>query len=172
MAQYPNYYPQMNSYGQQFNTQQPYMDRLNNLQQYQQNLQMFPSQMSGTPQQLFQQAPAGLNGRFVDDFSILNANDVPMDGSGAVFIKRDASEIQWRRWGNMGNIEMTSYKPNLEQNNQEGTNIPQMDFNGLYEDMKALIEEITERFDRLEKSMTAPTTKSSSSRAKKEADAE
>lgn len=28
MQTYPQYYPQMNNYGQQYNPQQPYMDRL------------------------------------------------------------------------------------------------------------------------------------------------
>ncbi len=39
MQTYPQYYPQMNNYGQQYNPQQPYMDRLTELQQYQQTLQ-------------------------------------------------------------------------------------------------------------------------------------
>lgn len=39
MQTYPQYYPQMNNYGQQYNPQQPYMDRLAGLQQYQQTLQ-------------------------------------------------------------------------------------------------------------------------------------
>ena len=171
MANYPNYYPnnQMNGYqpmyGQQYQNFQP---------PYQQNMPQTQPQMQ-VPQQQPQQT-SGMNALVVDDFSLLSANDVPMDGSGAVFIKRDGSEIQWRRWGNMGNIEMTSYKPILEQNNKEGTNIPKMDLNMLYEDVKSLREEISERFDRLEKSMTGPSIKSSArssnSRTKKEADAE
>jgi len=156
----PNYQP---LYGNQYQSfQSPYQQQ--NMVQAQPQMQL--------PQQQFQQMPVGLNGRIVDDFSTLNANDVPMDGNGAVFIKRDASEIQWRNWAANGTIVTTSYKPILEQNNQEGANIPQMDFNGLYDDVKALRGEIAERFDRLEKSMTNPTTKSSGSRSKKEADAE
>jgi len=155
-----------NPYGQISN---PYMDRMNQLQQYQQNLQMAPVQMSGTPQQQYQQAPTGISTRIVDDFNSLSANDVPMDGNGAIFIKRDGSEIQWRNWAANGTIVTTPYKQFLEQSNQEGTNIPQMDFNGLYEDVKALRGEISERFDRLEKSMVNPAAKSSGSRNKKEA---
>ena len=41
MQTYPQYYPQMNNYGQQYNPQQPYMDRLAGLQQYQQTLQQW-----------------------------------------------------------------------------------------------------------------------------------
>lgn len=140
---------------------------------------MYPSQMPGASQQQIQQIPAVLNGRIVDDFSTLNANDVPMDGNGAVFIKRDASEIQWRNWAANGTIVTTSYKPVLEKNDQEGTNIPQMDFNVLSEDVRALrgdvsewINELVGKIDKLEKSMTSSTAKASSSRAKKEAGAE
>ncbi len=165
MANYPSYYP-----NNQMPTYQPmYGNQFQNFQPpYQQN--MAQPQMQA-PQQQFQQMPVGLNGRIVDDFSTLNANDVPMDGNGAVFIKRDASEIQWRNWAANGTIVTTSYKPILEQKNQDGTNIPKMDFNGLYEDVKALRGEITERFDRLEKSINVPTVKTGG-RAKKEADSE
>lgn len=154
-----NLYPNFNS---QMPIQNPYMDRMNQAQQYQPNFQM------SVPQQQMQ---VGLNGRIVDDFSVLNANDVPMDGSGAVFIKRDASEIQWRNWAANGTIVTTSYKPISEKNNQDSTNMPQTDLNTLYEDVKALRGEITERFDRLENSINAPTAKTNG-RAKKEADSE
>ncbi len=166
MANYPSYYP-----NNQMPTYQPmYGNQFQNFQPPYQQQNMVQTQMQA-PQQQFQQMPVGLNGRIVDDFSVLNANDVPMDGNGAVFIKRDASEIQWRNWAANGTIVTTSYKPILEQNNKEGTNIPQMDFNGLYEDVKALRGEITERFDRLEKSINTPAAKTNG-RAKREADAE
>ena len=167
MANYPAYYPS----NQVPNYQPLYGNQFQNFQPpYQQNMAQ-PQPQIQVPQQQPQQT-AGMNAMIVDDFSLLSANDVPMDGSGAVFIKKDGTEIQWRRWGNMGNIEMTSYNPILEKSSQEGTNIPQMNFNGLYEDVKALREEITDRFDKLEKSMTKSSTKSTSSRTKKEADAE
>ena len=60
MQTYPQYYPQMNNYGQQYNPQQPYMDRLAGLQQYQQTLQQPQMQMQT------QQMPIGLNGKVVD----------------------------------------------------------------------------------------------------------
>ena len=77
MQTYPQYYPQMNNYGQQYNPQQPYMDRLAGLQQYQQTLQQ--PQMVGTQMSLPNQ-PIGLNGKMVDAVEQITANDVPMDG--------------------------------------------------------------------------------------------
>lgn len=165
MAQYPNYFPM----GQQPIYNQPYMDRMAQMQQYQQQMPM------QTQMQQMTQMPAGLNGRFVEDFSVLNANDVPMDGNGAVFIKRDGSEIQIRRWGNMGNIEMTSYAPRTDgfqggQGNysKDGETIKM----GLSEDVTAAFmqrfDELVGKIDRLEKSMAT----SKASKTKKEADAE
>ena len=97
MQTYPQYYPQMNNYGQQYNPQQPYMDRLASLQQYQQNLQ--PTQMSGANQMTgtFPQFQ-GLSGKVVDAVEQITANDVPMDGSFAIFPKKDMSEIYLKSW--------------------------------------------------------------------------
>ena len=77
-------------------------------------------------------------------------------------MKRDGSEIQWRNWSSNGTIVTTPYKPILEQNQQESTNMPQNDFTALNEDVRALREEISDRFDRLEKSMSGNSAKTTS----------
>lgn len=59
--------------------QNPYADRMNFLQNYQQSLQQQPMQMN---QQLMPQQIAGINGRVVQAVENINANEVPMDGSG------------------------------------------------------------------------------------------
>lgn len=157
MQLYPNYsVPQMqnpNPY-QNFNSQMqnPYLERLNQLQQYQQqNMQMQQPQFPGQPAQ-----SPGIIGRIVNDFSEITANDVPMNGNAAFFPKADGSELQVRSWSSNGTIQTVVYKPVFEQNGADGTNTPQMDFNALNEDVRALREEISARFDRLEQSMTRP----------------
>lgn len=161
MQQYPTYYPnqismnQPNMYPNNNFVTPNYMDRITQLQQYQQNLQ---------PQ--MQQLPVGLNCRIVDDFSMITANDVPMDGNGAVFMKRDCSEMQWRNWSANGTIQTTVYFPVQPENQVEGTNMPQMDFNALNEDVRALREDIIARLDAIEKSVSKPAPK----RLKKEAE--
>ena len=157
---YQNNYAQ---FGQMSPMQNPYAERMNQLQQYQQSLQMSPTQMSGTNQT----QPIGLNCRIIDDFNMIVANDVPMDGNGAVFMKRDGSEMQWRNWSANGTIVTTSYLPVIDQKPEESTNIPQNDFTALNEDVKALREEINERFDRLEKSMSGSAAKPTASKTKK-----
>ena len=163
----PNYFNQ-NPYQQNFTPQptmpNPYMDRMNQLQNYQQSL--VGTQMS-VPNQ-----PQGLVGKMVNDVSMVSPNDVPMDGNVAIFPKNDMSEIYCKQWKQDGTIQTVVYKPILEQNPQEGTNIPQMDFIALNEDVRALREEISERFDRLEKSMGGTEVKKTTSRTKKEANAD
>lgn len=163
MSQYPNYsmnqtnmnQPNMGmypSYNQSM--QNPYMDRMNQLQNYQQSLQMMPTQMSGANH------PQGLVGKMVNDVSIVSPNDVPMDGNVAIFPKNDMSEIYCKQWKQDGTIQTVVYKPILEQNPQEGANIPQTDFNALNEDMRALREDIKDMRGLIEKSMGGTASKS------------
>ena len=161
--------PQMNS-NYQMPVPNPYMDRMAQLQQYQQNLQ--PAQMPGT----YPQQPQGIIGRSVNDFSEITANDVPMDGRRAVFPKNDMSEIQVRTWGNDGKIITTSYKPILEhQNKVADVSILESEKLkiGLSDDVT---DALMKRFDDIEKRLdefaAKSASKTSTSRTKKEADAE
>ena len=66
-AQYPQYFqPQTN----------PYMQRMEQLQQYQQSLQqpLPPTQMSGANQM-------STLGKIVDSIDVVKATDIPMDGN-------------------------------------------------------------------------------------------
>lgn len=102
----PYQVPMMNnSYIQ---SQNPYMDRMNFLQNYQQSLQQQPMQMN---QQLMPQQIAGINGRVVQAVENINANEVPMDGSMAFFPKQDMSEIYVKGWNADGTIKTIVYKP-------------------------------------------------------------
>lgn len=164
----PNYFAQNQYPGiyQPAPMPNPYMERMNQLQQYQQNLQMQPAQMSGVSQ------PQGLIGKVVNDFSEITANDVPMNGVSAVFPKADLSEVQLRTWTANGTIQTITYKPILEQNQADVTNIPQNDFAALNEDVRALREEISARFDRLEQSIAVPAAKTASKSKKGDVDNE
>lgn len=176
MAQYPNYYPN-NNMQQMYMGYTPVMTPQQRYPQMEQQYPQFPQQTQ-FQQQVMPQQIMGLNGRYVDDFSTLSANDVPMDGNGAIFIKKDKSEIQLKNWTANGTIATTHFKPVTEQGTESNINMSQINLNGLYEDMRALRGEIAERFDRLEKSMinsTIPTinstTKATVSKIKKETEA-
>lgn len=96
--------------------QNPYADRMNFLQNYQQSLQQ-PMQMN---QQPVPQQTAGINGRVVQAVENINANEVPMDGSMAFFPKQDLSEIYVKGWNANGRIKTIVYKPYTES---DGNNV-------------------------------------------------
>ena len=90
-----------------------------------------------------QTMPSGLSGRIVDDFGAITVNDIPMDGSPAVFVKRDNSEMQIRRWGNDGRIYTVSYLPQIEQNNTAVAN-------STTETKQSEFDALTQRLDGIE----------------------
>lgn len=153
MSNYPpfSYQPQMNNpyQGNYQPMQNPYMTQMNQ-QQFQPQVQ---------PQMQAQQQQIGLNCRVVDDFSMITANDVPMDGNGAVFMRKDASEVQWRNWTANGTIQTTVYRPIQPENAEQATNMPQMDFNALNDGVRALREDILSRLDAIEKSVSKPNAR-------------
>ena len=95
--------------------QNPYMDRMNFLQNYQQNLQqpLVPTSMSGANQQAMPQQIVGINGRIVQAVETINPNEVPMDGSVAFFPKQDLTEIYAKSWNADGTIRTLTFKPIL-----------------------------------------------------------
>ena len=110
-----------------------------------------------------------LSGRIVNDQNEILASDVAMDRPYSIFPKNDLSEIYIKSWNANGTIQTIAYAPIQPENLEQSGNIPQTDFNALNEDVRALRQEISERFDRLENSMTNSKTKSTGSRTKKEA---
>ena len=167
MQTYPQYYPQMNNYGQQYNPQQPYMDRLTGLQQYQQTLQQPQIQMQ--PQQM----PIGLNGKMVDVVDQITANDVPMDGSVAIFPKKDMSEIYLKSWTPNGTIATVVFKPALDEQTNSVSAQPEMKIgmdNEVTEVFMQRFDELKTKLEELEQSMTKPMTKTTTSRTKKESE--
>ena len=169
MQTYQQYYPQMNNYNQQYNPQQPYMERLAGLQQLQQSLQ---AQQPQQPQQQFQQMPMGISGRVVPNSEAIAANDVPMDGSVAFFPMQDMSQILAKSWNADGTIKTVIYKPFVENPSNLSTANEKLNV-GLSDDVTQAfmhkLDDISERISRLEQSMTKPLAKTTASKTKKEA---
>lgn len=145
-----------NSYIQ---SQNPYMDRMNFLQNYQQSLQQQPMQMN---QQPIPQQIAGINGRMVQAVENINANEVPMDGSMAFFPKQDMSEIYVKGWNANGTINTIVYKPYTEPGGSNAGN-PTADienakftlsdestqlFLNKFEELSEKIGQLEDRFDK------------------------
>lgn len=156
MQQYPNYL--MNNYSQyqqpqmQFN---PYMQRMENLQQFQQALQQ-PAVAT--------QVPA--LGKVVESMDIVKVTDIPMDGNVYYFPKADGEEIYTKQFLPNGQTRILTFKPlsDAETNNSADKEL---------KSQIALSDKLTEafmkRFDDLEKRFDELTAKKpATSRAKKE----
>lgn len=166
MQPYQNFYSQMSNYGQMMPN--PYMDRMAQLQQYQQNLQQ-PIVPAQTP--VSNQMSA--LGKMVDSIDVVKATDIPMDGNAYYFPKADGTEVYCKQWLQNGTTRILTFKPVFEDNP-----------NNLSSDTEklkiSLSDEVTDvfmkRFDDIEKRLDEfsikSSAKTSTSRTKKEADAE
>ena len=137
-----------------------------------------PAQPEQPVQQQMVQQPfqRGINGMMVASADNITADCVPMDGSAAFFPKHDLSEIYVKNWCADGTIRTLTFKPSSES--QTG-NLPNSDLEsnlrlsdaitGLFE---SKFNELSEKIDRLEQSMTKPMAKSRSSMTKKDGEAE
>lgn len=162
--------PMMNSPYQ--NGYNPMLSPQQRLMQMEQQYPQFSQQNQFMQQPIQQNQPQGIVGKIVNDVSNVSPNDVPMDGSVAVFPKNDMTEIYCKQWTANGTIQTIVYRPIQPENNAEATNTPQMDFNALSEDVRALREDIKGVREMIDKSMNIPVQKQTSPRAKKGADEE
>ena len=166
MQSYQNFFqPQMNN-GQMI--MNPYMDRMAQLQQYQQNLQQPMQQQAipGTGQQM------NVIGKIVDSVDVVKATDVPMDGNMYYFPKADGTEIFGKQWLSSGQTRILAFKPVFDDDTNNVSNTEEKLKIGLSDEATDVF---MKRFDELEKRlddfMAKSTTKTTTSRAKKEADA-
>ena len=163
MQTYPTFYPQMNN-NYQTQTQNPYMDRMAQLQQYQQSLQqpIVPTQMSGSNQM-------SALGKMVDSIDVVKATDIPMDGNAYYFPKADGTEVYCKQWLQNGTTRILTFKPVLEDNPNNLSSDTEKFKIGLSDDVTDVFmkrfDELEKRFDDL---MTKPTTKTTATRTKKE----
>lgn len=149
-------YPQYgyNPYFQQQRMQQPQVDQMQTVNQFQ------------------QQMPRGINGRVVQSVEMITANDVPMDGSAAFFPMQDMSAILAKSWNADGTIKTVIFKPvneTVPQNsaqNQENLKFDLSD--GTVAAFMDRFDELSSKIEQLEQSMSKPISKSRNSMTKKD----
>ena len=152
----------INQYYQQPYMQNPYMQRMENLQQFQQAIQP-QAQMQGannfTPL-----------GKIVDSVDIVKATDIPMDGSMYYFPKADGSMVFGKQWLANGQTRILTFKAILDE---EGNNLSSEaekfkiePSDELLEIFQSMFDGVLERIDKLEKSLKP------NSRTKKEVNAD
>ena len=161
MQQYQPFYSQMNN-NYQNPTQNPYMDRMAQLQQYQQSLQqpLVQTQMSGANQM-------SALGKIVDSIDVVKATDIPMDGNTYYFPKADGTEVYCKQWLQNGTTRILTFKPVFEDSHNNSSQDTEKLKISLSDDVT---EVFMKRFDELEKRIDDLMPKKTTARAKKESD--
>ena len=157
----PNYFNQYNQ------MQNPYMDRMAQLQQYQQSLQqpLPPTQMSGANQM-------SVLGKIVDSIDVVKATDIPMDGNSYYFPKADGTEVYCKQWLQNGTTRILTFKPVSEDNpNNLSSDTEKLKISISDEFTEAFMKRFDELEKRIDDLIPKPTTKTST-RTKKESDVE
>ncbi|MBR5172903.1 MAG: hypothetical protein IKW14_05845 [Phascolarctobacterium sp.] len=135
----PNYYAQ---YQQQIN---PYVQRMENLQQFQQVLQQPPTFQNNFP----------VINKVVENIDMVKVADIPMDGNMYYFPKADGTEIYTKQFGIDGRTRILTFKPVLDENTN---NLPNEEeklkidaFNDVLIGIQKDIKELTEKVDKITK---------------------
>lgn len=161
MAQFPNYFQTQqpyNPYGQQY-MPSPYMERMAQLQQFQQSLQP-------------QQQQIGITGKVVESIDMVKATDIPMNGETVYFPKADGTEIYTKRWLPNGTTEVIAYKPILTAQEEQTANTIGINENLITSHFKGYMDEVIKRLDGIDARLDGfeqSTTKTRSKTAKEEA---
>lgn len=112
-----------------------------------------PYWMNGqNPNNYYNYAPVQtqMSGKYVNEFNEVTANDVPMDGKSAVFVKNDRSEIQVREWNPNGQITMTSYLPQISKKDDEVDKLSNETQKSKFDPKSEVLEPLFERLEQLE----------------------
>lgn len=123
-----------------------------NIQRYQPQEQMLPTQMSGTSQQ-------NVMGKIVDSIEAVKAVDIPMDGNIYYFPKADGTEIYGKQWQSDFTTHILTYKPCLDSNpNNLSSNDKKSKFDlsdestelfmNKFDELFGKIEQLEDRFDK------------------------
>ena len=146
----PNYFAQYPQYFQPQPQTNPYMQRMENLQQFQQALQPQPQMQTVQYQPL---------GKVVDGIDTVKATDIPMDGNVYYFPTADGSAVFGKQWTMDGKTRILTYKPFEEPNPNEVSSEPKEsvleDFRGVLEGIQIDIQTLNDKVDRLGKAKTS-----------------
>lgn len=150
MQQYLNYW-QTPMYNQPIQQQNPYMQRMENLQQFQQAIQQPVASQQFVPM-----------GKIVESVDMVKATDIPMDGNMYYFPTADGSSIFGKRWLSNGQTQILAFKPIFEDEpNNLSPNQIQVDFGAISDVLSGIQNDIKVLNDKVDK-ISKP------SRAKKE----
>ena len=134
----PNYYTQYQQ--PQFN---PYLQRMENLQQFQQTI-------NPAPQNQYMSI-----GKVVESMDMVKVADIPMDGQPYYFPKADGTEIYSKQFMVNGQTRILTFKPVLDNDpNTLSQNEEKLNFETLgqvLEGIQSDIKTLTEKLDKISK---------------------
>lgn len=136
---------------QQIGTYNPMLAAQQRMQQLEQQYPQFSQQNMQQPQQIQQNSPQILNGKIVLDADSIIPNDVPMDGSMALFPKQDMSEIYGKSWNANGTIKTVIYRPVNDNSTNNQMDIEKSKIGLSEDDMDAVMKRFDELSDDIEK---------------------
>ena len=151
MQQYqnPNFYGQQQFMQPQFN---PYLQRMENLQQFQQTIQqpLVPTSMSGANQ-------FNPFGKIVESMDVVKVTDIPMDGNMYYFPQADGQAIYGKKFLPNGQTQILAFKPSLESEpNNVSTEVEKSKFDTLNEFLEGIQNEVRTLSDKIDK-ISKPT---------------
>lgn len=139
----PNYFAQYPQYQQPMQPN-PYMQRMENLQQFQQAINPAPQSQQFMPL-----------GKVVDSVDMVKVADIPMDGSPYYFPRADGSEIYSKQFMPNGQTRILTFKPILESEPNTLSNDEEKlkfdTFNAFLEGIQADIKTLSEKVDKISK---------------------
>ena len=146
MQQYqnPNFYGQQQFMQPQFN---PYLQRMENLQQFQQAIQ--PMATNQMPTQTYNPF-----GKVVESMDIVKVTDIPMDGNMYYFPQADGQAIYGKKFLPNGQTQILTFKPVLDVKPSNSTSEDvKLDLGALDEFKMAFgewMEGVNDRLDKIE----------------------
>lgn len=148
MQQYQN----PNFYGQQFMQPQfnPYLQRMENLQQFQQAINPQSVMQQQMPTQTFNPF-----GKIVESMDVVKVTDIPMDGNMYYFPQADGQAIYGKKFLPNGQTQILTFKPILDDDPNTLSNDDEKLKFDLLERVTDLLQEnissVNDRLDKIEK---------------------
>ena len=115
-------------------------------------------------------------GKMVDSIDVVKATDIPMDGNTYYFPKADGTEVYCKQWLQNGTTRILTFKPVFDDNTNNVSSDTEKLKISLSDDVTDVFmkrfDELESKISQFEQLLTKTSTKTSTSRTKKEADTE
>ena len=157
MSAYQNFYPQMQMPMYSQPMPNPYMQRMENLQQFQQAINPQPVMQ---PQVQNTYSPFG---KIVESVDVVKVTDIPMDGNMYYFPQADGQAIYGKKFLPNGQTQILAFKPILDENpNTLSSEVEKSNLDLLEQLTKAFDDKfssINDKIDKIEKILKGSSKK-------------